>query len=39
MRLRYAWVDVPFFVLAIVLLIPLLFHLAEIVADFARSAP
>jgi hypothetical protein len=34
MRLRYAWTDLPFFILAVVLLIPLLFHLAEIVINF-----
>jgi hypothetical protein len=34
MRLRYAWIDVPFFILAVVLLIPLIVHLAKIVFDF-----
>jgi hypothetical protein len=34
MRLRYAWTDLPFFILAVVLLIPLCFHLIEIVIDF-----
>jgi len=37
MRLRYAWIDLPFFILTIVLLIPLAFHLAEIVIDFIAS--
>lgn len=36
-RLRYAWIDVPFFILAIVLLIPLIVHLVEIVADFVAG--
>lgn len=34
MRLRYAWIDVPVFLLTIVLLVPLLFRLAEIVVEF-----
>ena len=37
MRLRYAWTDLPFFILALVLLIPLFVHLAEIVIDFIAS--
>lgn len=37
MRLRYAWVDVPFFILTVLLLIPLMFHLAAIVVDRARG--
>jgi hypothetical protein len=37
MRLRYAWTDVPLFILGIVLLIPLIVHLAEIVIDFIAS--
>jgi hypothetical protein len=37
MRLRYAWIDVPFFLLTVALLIPLVFHLAEIVIDFIAS--
>ena len=36
-RPRYAWIDVPFFVLTIVLLIPLAFHLAEIVAAYIAA--
>jgi hypothetical protein len=38
MRLRYAWIDLPFFILTIVLLIPLLFHLAQIVFNFVSSS-
>jgi hypothetical protein len=38
MRLRYAWTDLPFFVLAVALLIPLLVHLVGIVSDFIVSA-
>ena len=30
MRLRYAWIDLPFMILAVVLLIPLILDLAEI---------
>ena len=37
MRLRYAWTDLPLFILALVLLIPLIFHLIEIVIDFIAS--
>ncbi len=37
MRLRYAWTDLPFILLAVVLLIPLFVHLAEIVIDFLAS--
>jgi hypothetical protein len=37
MRLRYAWTDLPFFILTVLLLIPLLFHLAQIVIDFVSS--
>lgn len=37
MRLRYAWTDVPLFILGIVLLIPLVVHLAQIVIDFIAS--
>jgi hypothetical protein len=37
MRLRYAWTDLPFFILGVVLLIPLIVHLAEIVIDFISS--
>jgi len=37
MRLRYAWIDLPFFVLAIVLLVPLFIHLAEILIGYAAS--
>ncbi len=37
MRHRYAWTDLPFFILTVVLLIPLLFHLAEIVINFVSS--
>jgi hypothetical protein len=37
MRLRYAWTDLPLFLLTVALLIPLLFHLAEIVIDFVSS--
>ncbi len=37
MRLRFAWTDLPFFILAVVLLIPLLFHLAQIVINFVSS--
>jgi hypothetical protein len=38
MRFRYAWTDLPLFVLALLLLIPLLFHLVEIVVDFIVSS-
>lgn len=34
MRLRYAWIDIPWIILAIVLLIPLLSQLIRIVAQF-----
>ena len=37
MRLRYAWGDLPFLLLGIVLLIPLCIQLAEIFIDFLRS--
>jgi hypothetical protein len=37
MRLRYAWTDLPFFILGVVLLIPLIVHLAEIVIDLIAS--
>ena len=37
MRLRYAWIDLPFILLALILLIPLLVHLVEIVIDFLAS--
>jgi hypothetical protein len=37
MRLRYALTDLPIVVLTVVLLIPLLFHLAEIVINFVSS--
>jgi hypothetical protein len=37
MRLRYAWTDLPFITLAVVLLIPLLMHLVEIVINFIAS--
>jgi hypothetical protein len=37
MRLRYAWVDLPFFILGVVLLIPLIVHLVQIVIDFITS--
>jgi hypothetical protein len=37
MRLRYAWTDLPFFILAVVFLIPLCVHLVEIVIDFFAS--
>jgi hypothetical protein len=37
MRLRYAWTDLPFVILAVMLLIPLLMHLIEIVVNFIAS--
>jgi hypothetical protein len=37
MRLRYAWTDLPFLILGVVLLIPLIVHLTEIVIDFIAS--
>lgn len=37
MRLRYAWTDLPLLILGIVLLIPLIVHLAGIVIDFIVS--
>lgn len=37
MRLRYAWADLPFILLGILLLIPLFVHLAEIVIDFIAN--
>lgn len=37
MRLRYAWTDLPFVFLGLVLLIPLLVQLVEIVIDFLAS--
>ncbi len=37
MRLRYAWGDLPFLLLGVVLLIPLCIQLAEIVIDFITS--
>lgn len=37
MRLRYALTDLPIYALTIGLLIPLLFHLAEIVVNFVSS--
>jgi hypothetical protein len=37
MRLRYALTDMPIFVVTVGLLIPLLFHLAEIVINFVSS--
>ena len=37
MRLRYALTDLPIFILAVLLLIPLLLHLAEIVINFVSS--
>jgi hypothetical protein len=37
MRYRWAWTDLPFFILGLVLLIPLIVHLAEIVIDFVMS--
>jgi hypothetical protein len=36
-RLRYAWTDLPFILLAVVLLIPLLVHLVEIVINLLAS--
>ncbi len=37
MRLRYAWTDLPFILLALILLIPLFVQLVEIVIDFLAS--
>jgi hypothetical protein len=37
MRLRYALIDLPFFFLGVVLLIPLMVHLVQIVIDFLTS--
>jgi hypothetical protein len=37
MRLRYALTDLPLFILTVALLVPLLFHLAEIVINFVSS--
>lgn len=37
MRLRYAWTDLLFFAVAVVLLIPLVVHLVEIVIDFVAA--
>jgi hypothetical protein len=37
MKFRWAWTDLPFFILAVVLLIPLIIHLVGIVIDFIAS--
>lgn len=37
MRLRYAWTDLPFILLALILLIPVFVQLVEIVIDFLAS--
>lgn len=37
MRLRYAWTDLPFVLLALILLIPVFVQLVEIVIDFLAS--
>jgi len=37
MRLRYALTDLPIFILTVAFLVPLLFHLAEIVINFVSS--
>lgn len=39
MRPRYAWTDLPFGILAVLMLIPLAMHLVQIISDFLADLP